>query len=153
MVDNNNFIDFGKFVVMRENFIKELNKAVDRIIEEKKDLKMDYDFIEKALKGMLKGKKSIIEPEKSVKDKIMNKRVNDEDENAVIPINNGQVLKLTLDFYKSIDPELYKQVINIILQQDKSIKINVYNIHDIQDFDTRDENNLKEYSPWRSCSI
>lgn len=54
-------IDFDKFVVMRENFLEELNRAIDKVIAEKKSMNLDYDLMEKALGLMLRNVKSLEE--------------------------------------------------------------------------------------------
>ena len=124
-------VDFDEFVVMKEGFLKKLNIAIDRIIEEKQSMNLDYDFIEKILKSMIK-----------------NKNVNNSDVLVVAPIDRSQLLSITLDFFNSIDPEFYKKTIEIILQQNNDIKMNMYNIHEVSDFKTRDENDFVEHTPY-----
>ena len=82
-------IDFDKFVVMRENFLKELNIAIDRVIEEKESINLDYDLMERALGVMLRNVKRLEETPITV----------------LIPIKKEKILKMVLEFFKSIDSE------------------------------------------------
>lgn len=124
-------VDFDEFVVMKEGFLKKLNIAIDRIIEEKQSMKLDYDFIEKVLKAMIK-----------------NRNVNNNAVSVVAPVDRSQLLSITLDFFNSIDSGFYKKSIEIILQQNNDIKMNIYNIHEVSDFKTRDENDFVEHTPY-----
>lgn len=47
-------VNLDETIVMKENFLKELNQAIDKVIGEKKDLNIDYDLLEQALGYMLK---------------------------------------------------------------------------------------------------
>ncbi len=125
-------VDFDEFVVMKEKFLEELNIAIDSIIEEKQFMPMHYNFIEKALEAMIKSSNVNIRTEEVV----------------ITPVDKGQVLKIALDFFKSVDSEFYKEAVEIILQQNKNIKMNIYNIHSIEDFEVEDENGLCEYLPY-----
>ncbi len=42
-------VNLDETIVMKENFLKELNQAIDKVIGEKKDLNIDYDLLEQAL--------------------------------------------------------------------------------------------------------
>jgi len=124
-------VDFDEFVVMKEGFLKKLNIAIDRIIEEKQSMKLDYDFIEKVLKTMIK-----------------NRNVSNSAVSVVVPIDKNKLLSITLDFFNSIDPEFYKKTIEIILQQNNDIKMNMYNIHEVSDIKERDKNGFIEHTPY-----
>jgi len=124
-------VDFDELVVMREGFLKKLNIAIDQVIDEKKELDIDYDLLEKALEKMLKN--------------VGNIQTSPID--AVTPIKKEEMLKIALDFFESIDPEFHKKAIEVILQQNESIKMNIYNRHKIKDFKKRDERGLLEYTP------
>lgn len=76
-------IDFDKFVVMRENFLKELNIAIDKVIEEKETMNLDYALMEKALGAMLRNVKRLEEHPITI----------------LIPIKKEEVLKIVLDFF------------------------------------------------------
>lgn len=124
-------VDFDNFVVMREGFLNKLNIAIDKIIEEKKSMALNYDFVEKSLKAMIK-----------------NRDVGTRAVTVVTPIKKEEMLKTTLEFFESIDPEFYKKAIETILGKDKDIKMNIYNIHDIKDFKERDEKDFSRYTPY-----
>lgn len=123
-------VDFDEFVVMRENFLRELNIAVDRVIKEKESMKLEYDLIEKSLGVMIRNVKKL--------------EVNPI--SALTPIKKENMIKITLDFFKSIDPEFHKKAINTILQQNENIKMNIYNIHEVKDFSKEDELGLLKYT-------
>lgn len=126
-------VNFDEFVVMKEGFLKKLNIAIDRIIEEKQSMKLDYDFIEKALKAMIK-----------------NKNVNNGTISAVTTIDRSQLLSIALDFFKSIDPEFYKKSIEIILQQNNDVKMNMYNVNEAKESKIRAENDYTPYGRVKS---
>ena len=52
-------VDFDKFIVMKEGFLKKLNIAIDKVIKEKESLNIDYDLLEKALEVMIKNSRFI----------------------------------------------------------------------------------------------
>lgn len=123
-------VDFDEFVVMREKFLNKLNTAIDKVIEEKDAMDLDYDFIEKSLGAMIRNVKNIEVGKITV----------------LTPIAKEEMLKVTLDFFESIDPELHKKAVDTILQQTENIKMRIYNIHKIKDFKKRDENGVLEYT-------
>ena len=123
-------IDFDQFVVMRENFLEELNRAIDKVIAEKESMNLDYDLMEKALGLMLRNVKSLEESPITI----------------LTPIKKEDILKISLDFFKSIDTEFYNKAINIILQQSKNIKMKIYNVHEIEKFGEEDEVGLLKYT-------
>lgn len=124
-------IDFDEFIIMKEGFLQRLNIAVDRIIQEKKSMNLNYEYIEKALKAMIK-----------------NRNVNTNAIHVVTQVKKEEILKITLEFFKSVEPELYKRAVNIILGQEKDIKMNVYNVHSINNFIKRDKEGFLEYTPY-----
>lgn len=128
-------VDFDKFIVMREKFLRELNIAIDKVIQEKKSMDLDYDLMEKALGVMIRNNRSVDEGPISI----------------VTPVKKEDMLKVTLDFFKSIDPEFHKKAVDIILQQSENIKMNIYNIHEIKDFSKEDDLGLLQYT--RSGSV
>lgn len=124
-------VDFDKFIVMKEGFLKKLNIAIDKVIKEKESLDINYDLLEKALEVMIKNSRFIDNGLIS----------------TVVPIKKSEMLTVTLDFFKSIDIDFYKKAIDTILQQNNSIKMNIYNFHDIKNYEKRDNNHLLEYTP------
>lgn len=123
-------VDFDNSVVMREKFLNKLNIAIDKVIREKESINLDYDLIEKALGIMLRNVRSVDTGKISI----------------VTPIKKEEMLKIVLDFFKSIDSEIYKKAIDTILQQTENIKMNIYNLHEVKDFTKKDDNGFPVYS-------
>ena len=123
-------VDFDEFVVIRGKSLEELNTAIDRVIEEKEFMDLDYDLIEKALGIMLRNIRNI--PVSPI--------------TTITPIKKEEMLKVTLDFFKSIDPELHRKAVDTILQQSDRIKMNIYNINEIKDFTKEDELEFLKYT-------
>lgn len=124
-------VDFDRFVVMQEEFVNKLNLAVDEIINEKMSMKLDYDFIEKSLKPI-----------------IQYKNINDRTIPVVTKIKKEYILKIALLFFESVDSELYKKALDIILGQEKDIAMKMYNVHFIKNFKKKDEKGFLEYTPY-----
>ena len=123
-------VDFNEFVVMRGKNLEELNRAIDKVIEEKKSMDLDYDLMEKVLGRMVRNVRSIdIDPT-----------------TVVTPMKKEEMLKVTLDFFKSIDPELHRKAVDTILQHSDNIKMRIYNVHEIEDFKKRDEKGILKYT-------
>jgi hypothetical protein len=124
-------VDFDEFIVMREETLEELNIVIEKVIEEKESMDLDYDLLEKVLEAMIKSVRNAEVGQISV----------------VTPIKKEEMLQVTLNFFKSIDSELYRKAINTILQQSKNIKTRIYNIHQVKnDFDQEDNLGLSEYT-------
>lgn len=51
-------VDLDEFIVMREETLEELNIAIEKVIEEKESMGLDYDLLEKVLGTMIKSVKS-----------------------------------------------------------------------------------------------
>ena len=124
-------IDFDKFIVMKESFLKKLNIAIDEVINEKESLDINYDLLEKVLEAMIKNNRFMY-----------NGHIT-----TVVPIKKSEMLNVTLDFFKSIDIDFYRKAIDTILQNNNNIKMNIYNSHNIKSYEKRDNNNLLEYTP------
>lgn len=124
-------VNFDEFVVMQEEFLNKLNVAVDKIIREKKSMNLDYDYIEKTLKLMVNNRNAKMSPV-----------------SIVVPIKKEEMIKTILEFFESIDDELYQKVIDVVLADDKDIKLNIYNVHSINDFRKKDENNFLKYTTY-----
>lgn len=124
-------VNFDEFVVMQEGFLNKLNLAVDKIIHEKKSMNLDYDYIERALKLMVNNRNAKMSPV-----------------STVVPIKKEEMIKTSLEFFESIDEELYQKVIDIVLANNNDIKLNIYNVHSINDFRKKDENNFLKYTTY-----
>lgn len=123
-------VDFDEFIVTREKTLEELNIVIEKVIEEKESMDLDYDLLEKVLGTMIKSVRSEDVGPISV----------------VTPIKKEEMLQVTLNFFKSIDSELYRKAINTILQQSKNIKTKIYNIHQVKDFDQEDSLGLSKHT-------
>lgn len=51
-------VDFDEFIVMREEPLEELNIVIEKVIEEKESMGLDYDLLEKVLGTMIKSVRS-----------------------------------------------------------------------------------------------
>lgn len=122
-------VDFDNFIVMNKKDLAELNEAIDKVLEQKRNFYIS-SFLEKGLERMIKNTKSIQEKKIPV----------------ITPMKKEEMIKITLDFFKSVDPEFYKKAIDIILQQSENIKMNIYNVHRVKDFEKRDETGLVQYT-------
>lgn len=116
---------------MNREFIEQLNRTIDRVIDEKKTMNLNYDLLEKTLGLMLRSN--------------INARYSPIQ--TITPLKKEEILKITLDFFKFIDIEFYNKARDVILQKNKNIKMNVYDINNIKDFSQRDENGLLQYTP------
>lgn len=65
---------------------------------------------------------------------------------TIVPVKKRDILTITLDFFKSIDIDFYKKAIDTILHKDKNIDMNIYNFHDVKNFNERNNNNFVEYT-------
>jgi len=123
-------IDFNEFIVMKQRVLEELNIAIDRVVQEKEYMELDYDLMERALGIMTRNIKSIKPGQVTI----------------LTPIKKEEMIKVALGFFKSIDPEIYKKAVKTILQQNQNIKMNIYNLHEVKDFKKRDELGILEYT-------
>ena len=58
--------------------------------------------------------------------------------NSVKVLKKWEVISIVLDFYKSLDDELYKRVFNIVMNVNPKIRFNIYDIEDARGFRQRD---------------
>lgn len=124
-------IDFDTFVVMKQGFLNELNVAADRIIEEKKAMPLNYMLIEQALKAVSR-----------------NRNMNTRAFNIVVPIKKEEMLKTTLNFFESIDPEFYEKAVKVILGQNADVRMHIYDSCNAKSLKPRNENEFDEYTPY-----
>ena len=124
-INEDEFLDDG--------LLRKLNEEVSYAIEEKKSRRMDYATLENVMK------KYIDTFVKKVSKKVQNPPM-------VVTMKKEEMIKHALDFFKSIDEDLYNQAKKIILQQDKNIILNIYNLHNVEDFSKKNKFNLQEYT-------
>ena len=67
--------------------------------------------------------------------------------NSVKVLKKWEVISIVLDFYKSLDDELYKRVFNIVMNVNPKIRFNIYDIEDARGFRQRDfeDKNFRRY--------
>ena len=121
-------VDFDEFLVIDSKLLQKLNESLDEILEQKQNFYIS-SFLEKGLGRMVKNTR-----------RIQGKKIS-----VITPMKKEEMIKITLDFFKSIDSEFYKKAINTILQQSENIKMNIYNVHRVKDFEKIDEMGLVLY--------
>lgn len=122
--------DLSKFVIADEGLLKKLNISIDKVIEEKESFNLNYNLLEKILGLMVRNSRYI---------NIGNIR-------TIVPVKKSEILTVTLDFFKSIDIDFYKKAVDTILHKDKNINMNIYNFHDVKNFNEKNNNNFVEYT-------
>ena len=67
--------------------------------------------------------------------------------NSVKVLKKWKVISIVLDFYKSLDDELYKRVFDIVMNVNPKIRFNIYDLEDAQEFRQRDfeDKNFRRY--------
>lgn len=128
-------------IVMREKFLEELNKSIDVTIKEKERMKINYDWIEK-ITGKMTQNRTNNRKKYPIANVIRN--------NCPRPVelstmNTDEMIKLAVDFFKSIDENIYKLAVETILQQKEKISMYIYNIHNIKDFSETEDNGIIKY--------
>lgn len=105
-----------------DSVLKSLNDVAEEVIKQQKEYKISYDFIEKALLYYIKN--------------------NDYKEvtrlSNVKPLKKWEIISLALDFFKSIDFEIYKKIKDIIFSQNSKIRINIYKLSETENLNERD---------------
>ena len=103
--------------------LERINEVADMIINEQKKYRVSFLFIEKALAIYINNNSNI---------------------NKGIIINHVKILKkweiisIALDFFKSLDPEIYKKMRDIVYGQNPKIRMNIYKRSEINDFSKED---------------
>ena len=113
-----------------DSLIEELNRKIDIVIEEKQRLNIDYSLLERIMLEILKSTRYIKEQQTSY----------------IIPIKKEEIIKIALDFFKSVDIDFYKKALKVLMQQHNNIETNVYNVNEIVDFDEVDEKGFLKYT-------
>lgn len=134
--------DLDNVIVMREKFLEELNKAIDVTIKEKERMKINYDWLEKITEKMVQNR-SNNRKKYSVANVKRNRFLRPFE---LSTISTDEMVKLALEFFKSIDENIYKLAVQTILQQKEKISMYVYNIHNIKDFSETEDNGIIKYA-------
>lgn len=131
MVENDN-----QESIYSEDLIEKLEKIAKMVISAKEDRNVDFAFIEKM----------------SFEYCINNDyhRVNEEK----ISLKKWEIIAYALKYYESIDRTLYEHIRDVLFNQKSNIKINVYNVDEVADFNEPDfefnELNRYEHYPYNS---
>ena len=66
----------------------------------------------------------------------------------ISPIKKEQLLSKSLEFFESLDDDIYKTAINIVLQQNPNIILNMYDVKKLtkEDFKKKNEFGIEKYS-------
>ena len=89
-----------------KDLLYKLNKKIDVVIRQKKKGNLDYGYIEKILLNILK-----------------NANYNNQSYvSIIVPIKKEEIIKVCLEFFKSIDKDFYEIIANSLFQQNKQLK-------------------------------
>lgn len=120
-------MDLRELKIASEQELEELNKSIDRISQEKSRINFNRNILERLMERI---------------EKVIPYR--EESEIRIItPIKYHEMLKLVMDFYKSIDEEIYQKVKKYVLQQEKSVNFYIYNPYKIDKERLDSENGIK----------
>lgn len=122
-------INFSDFVLIDDQTLQKLNSKIDEVITEKNSMHINYDLLEQVLDSILKH--SRYRKHTSIP--------------TVVQIKKEEMLGITLDFFKSIDEKLYEEAVNTIIKKHNNIKVNIYNVHDIKNFNQENEFGMLDY--------
>ena len=104
-------MNLNELMIVNEQELEKLNKAIDRISQEKSRINFNRDILERLMERI---------------EKVIPYR--EESEIRIItPIKYHEMLRLVMDFYKSIDEEIYQKVKKYVLQQEKGVNCYIYN--------------------------
>ena len=92
-------MNLNELMIVNEQELEKLNKAIDRISQEKSRINFNRDILERLMERI---------------EKVIPYR--EESEIRIItPIKYHEMLRLVMDFYKSIDEEIYQKVKKYVL--------------------------------------
>lgn len=119
-----------------DSIIKSLNDVAEEVMKQQKKYKISYDFIEKALLYYINNN--------DYKEMTMLSNVK--------PLKKWGIISLALDFFKSIDFEIYKKIKDIIFSQNSKIRINIYKLSETENLNERDCE-FKEFKKYSKAPI
>ena len=106
--------------IYNEDLIKKAETTAEKVISAKECKNVDFDFIEKMLfEYCMQNDYSDVDDEK-------------------IFFKKWEIIAYTLKYYKSIDRTLYEHIRDVIYNQKLNIRMNIYNIDEITDFEEPD---------------
>ena len=103
--------------------LKRLNETMDMIIIEKEKCRISFLFLEHALASYINNNSFINKKDEIEKVKVLKK---------------WEIISIVLDFFKSLDPDIYQKIRNIIFGKNPKIKLNIYKRSGISDFNEED---------------
>lgn len=105
-----------------DSIIRNLNDVAEEVAKQQENYKISYDFIEKAVLYYIKnnGYKEVTRLSK------------------VKPLKKWEIISLALDFFESIDSEIYKKIKDIIFSQNSKIRINIYKLPETENISEQD---------------
>lgn len=115
-------IEFYDINYIDDDIIKKVDKVAEKVTEDKSYYIIPYDFLERILLLYIKNNNYI---------DIDNARV-------IKPIKKWEIIKIALEFYKSVDNELYEKVKSVILNQNPKIRFNIYKLSEVECFSQED---------------
>lgn len=125
-------IIFANVNYIDDNIIQKLDNLAQNVTEQKESHNLPYDFIEKAILLYIKN----------------NGYCEVDDLLEGIPLKKWKIISLTLEFFKSVDSEIYKKIKNIIFSKNSKIKLNIYKLSEVKNFNENDFEfkNFRRYS-------
>ena len=134
-------INLDNSIVLKEELLKQLNNAIDITIDEKQRMRLDYEWLE-AITGKMTQNKRANRRRYKTADVIMSKIPKPV---QLSTISTSEMVKLAVDFFKSVDEDIYKLAVETILQQKEKISTYIYNIHNVKNFSETEENGIIKY--------
>lgn len=98
---------------INDNKLFRLNECANRTREEKKKSNIDFAFLEKVYKIILRNTNYL--QEGKVK--------------CIIPIKKEEIIRIALEFFQSIDEEFYQRAKNVIMNIDEQASSSVVNVN------------------------
>lgn len=117
-------------VILDEKTLRALDRKIDYEIHDMEKHPIDFNLLQYVLEEMTRNQQI---RRTSYVDKI-------------VPIKREEMLAVTLDFFKSIDEEFYRQAIDVIMNKNEKLKMYIYNAHLAQKTEQKDENGISMYS-------
>ena len=114
--------------IISQEELEKLNKQIGELLEIKEHTSINYDFLEQLYGNLLRSKDIITENPKR----------------TIVPIKQTEMIEQVLNFFKSIDDELYEKAKAILEGRDENVEIIFANASD--DRNWYDESNVKMQS-------
>lgn len=116
--------------ILNEIELKKLNDCVDKVILDKTKLNIDWNLLKKFLEAYIGNQPHITDT-----------RIN-----IVIPMTKANIIAETIEFYESFGEDIFNKVMGAVLQNQKRLKVKIYNFHEQNNFHSRDKDRLPIFS-------